>query len=74
MNKFDEIEMPLVIFNAYLGYINMMIDKTNYEHPYKELVEILPINCTDEEKEKWFYQTLAYVASLKLGGLKNENT
>ena len=66
MDKNGEIEMPVTVFNTYLGYISEMIEATNSKNSYKELADLLPIECTDEEKEKWFYQTLAYVAALNL--------
>ena len=68
MDKDGNIEMPATVFSAYIGYISMMIAQTNATNPYKELVDLLPIECSDEEKERWFYETLAYVASLKLKG------
>lgn len=65
-----EIEMPLAVFNAYLGYITCMIESSDARSPFKGLIEMLPGEYSDEEKEKWFYQTLAWVAAMKLKRFK----
>lgn len=67
-----EIEMPLSIYNVYLGYINQMVAVTDDRNSYKELARMLPGEYTDEELEKWFYQTMAHVAAMKLKRYENE--
>lgn len=68
-----EIELPLEIFAAYLGYINTMIALTDASNPYKNLSADFSGKYTEEELEEYFYQTLAYVAALHLEKFKTPN-
>lgn len=70
MNWNNDIEMPFIVFNVYLGYITEMIETTNSKNSFKELIDLLPDEYSENEKEKWFYETLAYVAALHLQKFK----
>lgn len=68
-----EINMPLTVFNTYLGYISMIIKVADDKASYKELINTMVGDYPEDELEKWFWQTVIYVAALHLDKFKTPN-
>ena len=68
-----EICMPLTVFNTYLGYISMTFKIVDDKADYKELINTMVGDYSEEELEKWFWQAVIYVAALHLDNLKTLN-
>ena len=68
-----EINMPVTVFNAYIGYIEMTMRVTNDKAGYKELISSMIGEYPEEDLEKWYWQAVIYVAALHLDKFKSPN-
>ena len=68
-----EINMPMEVFNTYIGYIEMTMIIAVNKASYLELISTMVGAYTIDDLEKWYWQAVIYVAALHLDKFKSPN-